>query len=62
MALTSTITRYNENWPALFLAEQARIAEGFEAERLAIHPVGSTAVPCALLRATTGHKRRFLTY
>ncbi|WP_028629016.1 GrpB family protein [Metapseudomonas resinovorans] len=45
MALTSTITRYNENWPALFLAEQARIAEGFQAELLAIHPVGSTAVP-----------------
>ncbi|MGF6690584.1 GrpB-like predicted nucleotidyltransferase (UPF0157 family) [Metapseudomonas resinovorans] len=45
MALTSTITRYNENWPALFLAEQARIAEGFQAELLAIHHVGSTAVP-----------------
>lgn len=45
MALTSTITHYDNRWPALFLAESARIAEGFHAELIAIHHVGSTAVP-----------------
>ncbi|MFZ6050347.1 GrpB family protein [Pseudomonas sp. CR3202] len=45
MALTSKITHYNSRWPALFLAEQTRIAEGFQSEFIQIHHVGSTAVP-----------------
>ena len=45
MALTSKITHYNHNWPALFLTEKARIAEGFQVGLIATHHVGSTAVP-----------------
>lgn len=45
MALTSKISRYDRRWPALFLGEKARIAEGFQTELIHIHHVGSTAVP-----------------
>ncbi|MCY1300919.1 GrpB protein [compost metagenome] len=45
MALTSKISHYDNRWPALFLAEKARIAEGFQSELIRIHHVGSTAVP-----------------
>ncbi|BAN49162.1 GrpB family protein [Metapseudomonas resinovorans] len=45
MALTSTISHYDHNWPALFSAERARIEPGFLAELVTTHHVGSTAVP-----------------
>ncbi|QNH78590.1 GrpB family protein [Pseudomonas protegens] len=45
MALTSNICAYDKRWPAAFSAEQARIIQGFGAELMDIHHVGSTAVP-----------------
>ncbi|HBP5566608.1 GrpB family protein [Pseudomonas paraeruginosa] len=45
MALTSTITRYDASWPARFQAARAQIAQAFGSELVAIHHVGSTAVP-----------------
>jgi len=45
MALTSEISPYNPEWPLLFTAEIRRIAEGFGAELIGTHHVGSTAVP-----------------
>ncbi|QIH07243.1 MULTISPECIES: GrpB family protein [unclassified Pseudomonas] len=45
MALTSKISLYNPQWPLAFAAERERIAPGFADDLLAIHHVGSTAVP-----------------
>ena len=45
MALTSEISPYNPKWPLLFTAENRRIAEGFGAELVGTHHIGSTAVP-----------------
>jgi GrpB-like predicted nucleotidyltransferase (UPF0157 family) len=45
MALTSEISPYNPQWPLLFTAENRRIAEGFGAELIGTHHIGSTAVP-----------------
>ncbi|AWQ81224.1 hypothetical protein CSC33_5774 [Pseudomonas aeruginosa] len=45
MALTSTITLYDERWPMRFQAAREQIADAFGAELLAIHHIGSTAVP-----------------
>ncbi|WP_421726275.1 GrpB family protein [Bauldia sp.] len=45
MALTSKITAYDAAWPAMFVAERERLAAGFGADLIAIHHVGSTAVP-----------------
>lgn len=44
LALTSKITAYDPSWPDMFLAERDRIANGFGADLIAIHHVGSTAV------------------
>ena len=45
MALTSEISPYNPQWPLLFTAENRRIVEGFGAELIGTHHIGSTAVP-----------------
>jgi len=45
MALTSTISAYNIEWPAWFDVERDRITPVFHGELLRIHHVGSTAVP-----------------
>ena len=45
MALTSKIAAYDAEWPSMFIAERDRIAIGFGAELVAVHHVGSTAVP-----------------
>ncbi|EJM18510.1 hypothetical protein PMI21_02082 [Pseudomonas sp. GM18] len=45
MALTSKISPYDSRWPALFLSAKEQIAKAFGAELVAIHHVGSTAVP-----------------
>ncbi|WP_248751901.1 GrpB family protein [Pseudomonas sp. MWU15-20650] len=45
MALTSKISPYDPQWPFLFTREKHRLAEGFAAELIDIHHVGSTAVP-----------------
>ena len=39
------VTDYNPLWPRMFEAEAAKIREVFAAELVAIHHVGSTAVP-----------------
>lgn len=45
MGLTSTISLYDSRWPALFLTAKEQIKAAFGAELVAIHHVGSTAVP-----------------
>jgi GrpB-like predicted nucleotidyltransferase (UPF0157 family) len=45
MTLTSKISPYDPQWPLLFTTEKRRIAEGFGAELIETHHVGSTAVP-----------------
>lgn len=45
MALTSHITPYDTEWPARFKADKPSIASAFGEELIAIHHVGSTAVP-----------------
>ncbi|XXD10106.1 GrpB family protein [Klebsiella sp. R445] len=45
MTLTSKITLYNPNWPGMFVAERNRIAFIFGDHLVAIHHVGSTAIP-----------------
>ncbi|MCV0428049.1 MAG: GrpB family protein [Roseibium sp.] len=45
MTLTSKITAYDATWPDMFIAERELIANGFSNELIAIHHVGSTAVP-----------------
>ncbi|WPN55870.1 GrpB family protein [Pseudomonas sp. P9_31] len=45
MALTSKISLYDSQWPTLFLNAKEQIAEAFGTELVAIHHVGSTAVP-----------------
>ncbi|MGM3173234.1 GrpB family protein [Dickeya lacustris] len=45
MALTSKITAYNAQWPAMFIAECKRITPAFGDKLVAIYHVGSTAVP-----------------
>jgi len=45
VALTSKITPYTPAWPARFLADKPLIASAFGDELIAMHHVGSTAVP-----------------
>ncbi|MBV4462490.1 GrpB family protein [Pseudomonas sp. SWRI79] len=45
MALTSKISPYDSRWPALFLSAKEQIAKAFGTDLIAIHHVGSTAVP-----------------
>ncbi|MHC2148720.1 GrpB-like predicted nucleotidyltransferase (UPF0157 family) [Pseudomonas sp. 210_17 TE3656] len=45
MALTSKITTYNPEWPQRFEADKVLLASAFGDELLAMHHVGSTAVP-----------------
>ncbi|MHC8381837.1 GrpB family protein [Pseudomonas sp. LB3P14] len=45
MALTSKISPYDSSWPVLFLCAKGQIAKAFGTELVAIHHVGSTAVP-----------------
>lgn len=45
MALTSRITPYNSEWPLLYDIEAARLTTVFDESLLALHHVGSTAVP-----------------
>ncbi|MCE0915659.1 GrpB family protein [Pseudomonas sp. NMI760_13] len=45
MALTSKITTYNPEWPQRYEADKVLLASAFGDELLAIHHVGSTAVP-----------------
>ena len=45
MALTSKISPYDSRWPVLFLSAKEQIAKAFGTELVAIHHVGSTAVP-----------------
>jgi GrpB-like predicted nucleotidyltransferase (UPF0157 family) len=45
MGLTSPISSPDDRWPGLFAAERDRIAPGFGEGLVAIHHVGSTAVP-----------------
>ena len=45
MALTSKITAYDPVWQDIFIAERDLIAPAFHGELVAIHHVGSTAVP-----------------
>lgn len=45
MALTSKITPYSLSWPAQYLKDEPLIASAFNDELIAIHHVGSTAVP-----------------
>lgn len=44
MALTSTITSYDDRWPTLFQATLEQLAAAFGTEHVATHHVGSTAV------------------
>ncbi|MEM9670739.1 MAG: GrpB family protein [Pseudomonadota bacterium] len=45
MSLTSDITSYNPEWPALYADEVVRIAPIFGQSLIQIYHVGSTAVP-----------------
>jgi len=45
MALTSKISPYDSRWPALFLTAKEQIEKAFGTELVALHHVGSTAVP-----------------
>ncbi len=45
MALTSKLTAYDDAWPAMFRAERDRLEPAFGGALVAIHHVGSTAVP-----------------
>lgn len=45
MPLTSRISVYDARWPAQFAAESKRLAAAFGSELVAIHHIGSTAVP-----------------
>lgn len=45
MALTSSITSYDQSWPRRYVEAVARLAPIFEAQLLGMHHVGSTAVP-----------------
>ncbi|MBF8777900.1 GrpB family protein [Pseudomonas fulva] len=45
MALTSNIMPYDSAWPVRFRADKLSIASAFGEELIAIHHVGSTAVP-----------------
>ncbi len=45
MALTSSITSYDPNWPLRYVEAVAQLAPLFGAQLLAMHHVGSTAVP-----------------
>ncbi|MET1416752.1 GrpB family protein [Roseibium sp. HPY-6] len=45
LTLTSKMTAYDVEWPSMFIAERDRIAIAFGAELVAVHHVGSTAVP-----------------
>lgn len=45
MPLTSKITTYNPEWPQRYEADKVLLASAFGDELLAIHHVGSTAVP-----------------
>ena len=45
MALTSKITTYSPAWPQRYEADKVRLDSAFGDELLAMHHVGSTAVP-----------------
>lgn len=45
MALTSKISPYDPQWPAMFETERDRLLPIFEAELVRIHHMGGTAVP-----------------
>lgn len=45
MALTSRITPYDSEWPTRFIAAREQVEMAFAADLVAIHHVGSTAVP-----------------
>lgn len=45
MALTSTITPYQIQWPDMYRAEAARLERVFGSALKSIHHIGSTAVP-----------------
>jgi GrpB-like predicted nucleotidyltransferase (UPF0157 family) len=45
MALTSKITTYNPEWPQRYEADKVLLASAFGDELIAMHHVGSTAVP-----------------
>jgi len=45
MALTSKITAYNPAWPQRYEADKVLLASAFGDELVAMHHVGSTAVP-----------------
>ncbi|WP_207869384.1 GrpB family protein [Pseudomonas sp. 51_B] len=45
MALTSKITAYNSAWPQRYEADKVLLASAFGDELVAMHHVGSTAVP-----------------
>ena len=45
MALTSLISEYDNQWPNMFAAENARLEGVFGSKAVDIHHVGSTAVP-----------------
>ncbi|MHC8401696.1 GrpB family protein [Pseudomonas sp. MDT1-17] len=45
MALTSKIFLYDSGWPTQFFSAKEQIAKAFGTELVAIHHVGSTAVP-----------------
>ncbi|WP_367597585.1 GrpB family protein [Pseudomonas fulva] len=45
MALTSNITPYDSAWPVRLRADKLSIASAFGEELIAVHHVGSTAVP-----------------
>ncbi|MEO0936671.1 MAG: GrpB family protein [Pseudomonadota bacterium] len=50
MRLTSDLTAYDPAWPRAFDAEAARLAPIFGAGCVAVHHVGSTAVPGLLAK------------
>ncbi|MEQ6926779.1 GrpB family protein [Pseudomonas mosselii] len=45
MALTSKITNYNPEWPQRYEADKMLLVSAFGDELIAMHHVGSTAVP-----------------
>lgn len=45
MALTSRITPYDSEWPMRFVTAREQVETAFTADLIAIHHVGSTAVP-----------------
>ncbi|MEM6471716.1 MAG: GrpB family protein [Planctomycetota bacterium] len=50
MPLTSTITDYDAEWPRLYREEVERLTPVFEGTLIAIHHIGSTAIPGLLAK------------